>query len=163
MKYQYVNYLWDDAVASKFDAVERLVYRSNILGSDHRITNTGGGNTSAKISEPDPLTGEKVEVLWVKGSGGDLRTSKRENFSSLYQQKLIDMQRLYATNRRKAPKRPRKTKWSGCTPTRPLISIREPVRSIRRCTRSFHLSMSITCTRTRLSRSPRPGIRSSLT
>ena len=78
MKYQYVNHLWDDALASKLDAVERLVYRSNILGSDQRITNTGGGNTSAKIFEQDPLTGEKVEVLWVKGSGGDLRTSTRE-------------------------------------------------------------------------------------
>jgi len=80
MKYQYVNYLWDDAVASKLDPVERLVYRSNILGSDQRITNTGGGNTSSKIVELDPLTGQSVEVLWVKGSGGDLRTSKRENF-----------------------------------------------------------------------------------
>ncbi len=113
MKYQYVNYLWDDAVASKFDAVERLVYRSNILGSDLRITNTGGGNTSAKISEPDPLTGEKVEVLWVKGSGGDLRTSKRENFASLYQQKLIDMQRLYGNEPEKGAKTPAEDKMVG--------------------------------------------------
>jgi len=67
MKYRYVNYLWDDAAASELDPVERLVYRSNILGSDLRITNTGGGNTSAKITEQDPLTGAKVEVLWVKG------------------------------------------------------------------------------------------------
>ena len=95
MTYKYVNYLWDDAVASKLDPVERLVYRSNLLGSDQRITNTGGGNTSAKIEEKDPLTGGEAEVLWVKGSGGDLRTSKRENFSSLYQQKLIDLQGLY--------------------------------------------------------------------
>jgi rhamnulose-1-phosphate aldolase/alcohol dehydrogenase len=95
MTYKYVNYLWDGAVASKLDPVERLVYRSNLLGSDQRITNTGGGNTSAKIKEKDPLTGGEMEVLWVKGSGGDLRTSKRENFSSLYQQKLIDLQRLY--------------------------------------------------------------------
>jgi rhamnulose-1-phosphate aldolase/alcohol dehydrogenase len=95
MTYKYVNYLWDDAVASKLDPVERLVYRSNLLGSDQRITNTGGGNTSAKIEEKDPLTGGGAEVLWVKGSGGDLRTSKRENFSSLYQQKLIDLQGLY--------------------------------------------------------------------
>jgi L-lactate dehydrogenase complex protein LldG len=72
-------------------------HRSNILGTDQRITNTGGGNTSAKILERDPLTGGKVEVLWVKGSGGDLRTSKRENFASLYQQKLIEMQKLYAS------------------------------------------------------------------
>jgi rhamnulose-1-phosphate aldolase/alcohol dehydrogenase len=96
MTYKYVNYSWDDAAAAKLDQVERLVYRSNLLGSDQRITNTGGGNTSAKLMETDPLTGEQVEVLWVKGSGGDLRTSKRKNFSSLYQQKLIDLQKLYA-------------------------------------------------------------------
>jgi rhamnulose-1-phosphate aldolase/alcohol dehydrogenase len=113
MKYQYVNYLWDDALASKLDPVERLVYRSNILGSDQRITNTGGGNTSAKILEQDPLTGEKVEALWVKGSGGDLRTSKRENFASLYQQKLIDMQRLYASEPEKGAKTAAEDKMVG--------------------------------------------------
>jgi rhamnulose-1-phosphate aldolase/alcohol dehydrogenase len=96
MTYKFVNYLWDDAVASKLNPADRLVYRSNLLGSDQRITNTGGGNTSSKIIEKDPLTGEDVEVLWVKGSGGDLRTAKRENFSSLYQQKLLDLQKLYA-------------------------------------------------------------------
>ncbi len=93
--YRYVNYSWDDAKAASLDAVGRLVYRSNILGADQRITNTGGGNTSAKIVEKDPLGGESVEVLWVKGSGGDLRTSTRENFSSLYQDKLIALQRSY--------------------------------------------------------------------
>ena len=96
MSYKFVNYLWDDAVASKLNPADRLVYRSNLLGSDQRITNTGGGNTSSKITEKDPLTGGDAEVLWVKGSGGDLRTSKRENFSSLYQQKLLDLQKLYA-------------------------------------------------------------------
>ncbi len=94
--YKYVNFLWDDAKAASLDPVGRLVYRSNLLGNDQRITNTGGGNTSSKIAEKDPLTGKPVEVLWVKGSGGDLRTSNRENFSSLYQQKLIDLQALYA-------------------------------------------------------------------
>jgi rhamnulose-1-phosphate aldolase/alcohol dehydrogenase len=94
--FQHVNQLWDDAHAASLDPVDRLVYRSNILGSDQRITNTGGGNTSSKIVGKDPLTGQDVEVLWVKGSGGDLRTSKRENFSSLYQQKLIDLQSVYA-------------------------------------------------------------------
>jgi rhamnulose-1-phosphate aldolase/alcohol dehydrogenase len=94
--FHHVNFLWDDAKAASLDPVERLVYRSNLLGSDQRITNTGGGNTSSKLTETDPLTGQPVEVLWVKGSGGDLRTSKRENFSSLYQQKLIDLQRAYA-------------------------------------------------------------------
>ncbi len=94
--YKYVNFSWDDAKAASLDPVGRLIYRSNILGADQRITNTGGGNTSSKLTEKDPLTGGATEVLWVKGSGGDLRTSTRENFSSLYQQKLIDMQRLYA-------------------------------------------------------------------
>ena len=94
--YQYVNFLWDDAQAAALDPVARLVYRSNLLGRDQRITNTGGGNTSAKLTEKDPLTGQPVEVLWVKGSGGDLRTSTRENFSSLYQLKLIALQALYA-------------------------------------------------------------------
>ena len=95
--FRYVNYLWDDAKAAALDPVDRLVYRSNILGADQRITNTGGGNTSSKIMQFDPLTGEKVEVLWVKGSGGDLRTSTRENFSSLYQEKLRGLQSLYAS------------------------------------------------------------------
>ena len=65
--YRFVNYAWDDAKASTLDPVGRLVYRSNLLGSDQRITNTGGGNTSSKITEKDPLTGNSVEVLWVKG------------------------------------------------------------------------------------------------
>ena len=80
MNFTYVNCLWDDATASKLSPVERLVYRSNCLGADQRITNTGGGNTSSKITETDPLTGEAVEVLWVKGSGGDLRTSQAREF-----------------------------------------------------------------------------------
>jgi rhamnulose-1-phosphate aldolase/alcohol dehydrogenase len=96
MSYKYVNFAWEDAVAASLDPVAQLVHRSNLLGSDQRITNTGGGNTSSKIVEKDPLTGEDVEVLWVKGSGGDLRTSKRENFSSLYQDKLVGLQKTYA-------------------------------------------------------------------
>jgi rhamnulose-1-phosphate aldolase/alcohol dehydrogenase len=96
MKTRYVNDLWDDSVAAPLSPSERLVYRSNCLGADQRITNTGGGNTSSKIQERDPLTGEPVEVLWVKGSGGDLRTAKKENFSSLYQSKLKDLQKVYA-------------------------------------------------------------------
>ncbi|MFN8491324.1 MAG: bifunctional rhamnulose-1-phosphate aldolase/short-chain dehydrogenase [Caldilineaceae bacterium] len=94
-QFKHVTYLWDDAVAQQRKGVERLVYRSNLLGADQRITNTGGGNTSSKLMETDPLTGETVEVLWVKGSGGDLRTSKRENFSSLYMDKLRGLQNHY--------------------------------------------------------------------
>ncbi|MBI2510405.1 MAG: bifunctional rhamnulose-1-phosphate aldolase/short-chain dehydrogenase [Opitutae bacterium] len=104
--YQFVNYLWDDAKAASLDPVARLVYRSNLLGSDQRITNTGGGNTSSKLTEKDPLTAQPVEVLWVKGSGGDLRTSTRENFSSLYQSKLLDLQKLYASRADKGLKSP---------------------------------------------------------
>jgi rhamnulose-1-phosphate aldolase/alcohol dehydrogenase len=104
--YQYVNFGWDDAKAASLDPVGRLIYRSNLLGSDQRITNTGGGNTSSKITEKDPLNGQPTEVLWVKGSGGDLRTSTRENFSSLYQQKLLDLQKLYAARPDKGLKAP---------------------------------------------------------
>src|SRR5919199_3426836 len=103
---QYVTYVWDDTVAEKLDPVDRLIYRSNLLGSDQRITNTGGGNTSSKLMEIDPLTGEPVEVLWVKGSGGDLRTAKRENFSSLYMDKLRGLQDHYHHAPHRGPKTP---------------------------------------------------------
>src|SRR5262245_30313545 len=93
--FEYVNYLWDDAVADKLDPVERLRYRSNLLGQDPRITNTGGGNTSSKLVMPDPLTKEGVDVLWVKGSGGDLRTATRANFASLYLDRLLALEKLY--------------------------------------------------------------------
>jgi rhamnulose-1-phosphate aldolase/alcohol dehydrogenase len=101
-----VDYLWDDAVADRLDEVDRLVYRSNLLGTDQRITNTGGGNTSAKTLQLDPLTGEKVEVLWVKGSGGDLRTSKRDNFASLYMSKLERLRASYQASADKGAKTP---------------------------------------------------------
>ena len=94
-RFNHVFYGWDDAVAAALEPVERLVYRSNLLGSDPRVTNTGGGNTSAKLVMPDPLTGEDEEVLWVKGSGGDLRTAKRENFASLYLDKLEALKTIY--------------------------------------------------------------------
>lgn len=106
MKFQYVDNRWDDAVAAKLSPVELLVYRSNCLGADQRITNTGGGNTSSKLTEKDPLTGESVEVLWVKGSGGDLRTAKRENFASLYQDKLVGLRRTYTARSDKGLKSP---------------------------------------------------------
>ena len=93
--YKHVSYLWEDEKAESLDEVGQLIYRSNILGDDQRITNTGGGNTSAKVMETDPLTGEEVEVLWVKGSGGDIRTSKKENFASLYQDKLNALDDTY--------------------------------------------------------------------
>ncbi|MDE0180395.1 MAG: bifunctional rhamnulose-1-phosphate aldolase/short-chain dehydrogenase [Caldilineaceae bacterium] len=104
--YRHVTYLWDDETAAGLDPVGRLVYRSNLLGQDQRITNTGGGNTSSKYSETDPLTGEAVEVLWVKGSGGDLRTSKRENFSSLYMEKVRQLRAIYDAAEEKGVKTP---------------------------------------------------------
>ena len=102
--YRFVKNLWNDTEAARLDPVGRLIYRSNILGFDLRITNTGGGNTSSKIRERDPLTGEQVDVLWVKGSGGDLRTSTRENFSSLYLNKVLDLNRKYQSAEKRGPK-----------------------------------------------------------
>ena len=87
--------LWDDAKAAAMTEPQRLVYRSNILGSDKRVTNYGGGNTSSKIFEKDPLTGQQVEVLWVKGSGGDSASIKLDGFSTLYMDKLRALKGLY--------------------------------------------------------------------
>jgi rhamnose utilization protein RhaD (predicted bifunctional aldolase and dehydrogenase) len=95
LKFKFVNYLWSDEEAYKLNGVDRLVYRSNKLGEDLTLTNTGGGNTSSKLLETDPLTGEEVEVLWLKGSGGDLRTAKRDGFASLYLEKVRAMRPLY--------------------------------------------------------------------
>src|ERR1700678_1335233 len=86
---------WNPAHAATLDEPELLRYRSNLLGSDLRITNFAGGNTSSKIMETDPLTGEPVEVLWVKGSGGDLGSIKRAGFATLYQEKLLALERGY--------------------------------------------------------------------
>jgi rhamnulose-1-phosphate aldolase/alcohol dehydrogenase len=105
-RYQFVNFLWDDAKAASLDPVARLVYRSNLLGSDQRITNTGGGNTSSKIAETDPVGGTAENVLWVKGSGGDLRTSTRTFFSSLYLSKLNALQQVYAQRAERGVKTP---------------------------------------------------------
>src|SRR6266404_6288851 len=93
--FKHVKYLWQDEVASRLSGVDRLVYRSNKLGEDLTLTNTGGGNTSSKLIEHDPLTGQPVEVLWVKGSGGDLRTAKPDGFASLYLDKVRAMKSLY--------------------------------------------------------------------
>lgn len=86
--------LWDSQKAEGLDPVDRLVYRSNLLGSDPRITNFGGGNTSSKISMCDLLTGEPVQILWVKGSGGDLGTIKRAGFASLYLDRIQSLEAL---------------------------------------------------------------------
>src|ERR1044072_7872424 len=93
--FEHVRYLWSDDEADQLEGVDRLVYRSNKLGEDLTLTNTGGGNTSSKLPEKGPLTGETVEVLWLKGSGGDLRTAKRDGFASLYLDKVRAMMPLY--------------------------------------------------------------------
>jgi len=86
---------WDDSVAAKLDAPELLRYRSNLLGSDLRITNFGGGNTSSKLEQVDPLDGQTKQILWVKGSGGDLGSIKRAGFATLYMDKLLALEKAY--------------------------------------------------------------------
>ncbi len=86
---------WDDAVAAKLDAPELLRYRSNLLGSDLRITNFGGGNTSSKLEQIDALDEKRKQILWVKGSGGDLGSIKRAGFATLYLDKLLALERAY--------------------------------------------------------------------
>lgn len=95
-KLVYLEDLWDPNTASGMDEPELLRYRSNLLGSDLRITNFGGGNTSSKIVMQDPLTRRDTEVLWVKGSGGDLGSIQRSGFATLYLDKLRALEELYA-------------------------------------------------------------------
>src|SRR5580698_11053700 len=86
---------WSVATATDLGAAELLLYRSNLLGSDLTVTNFGGGNTSAKLREHDPLTSESVDVLYVKGSGGDLGSMGLDGFATLYMRKLLQLQSLY--------------------------------------------------------------------
>lgn len=96
-KFKHVSYLWDDkkAAALEGDEVALLVYRSNLLGADLRLTNYGGGNTSCKAMAKDPLTSQQVEVMWVKGSGGDLGTMKRSGLAALYVNRLRNLANVY--------------------------------------------------------------------
>ncbi len=96
-EYKYVSYLWDEEEASKLagDEVALLIYRSNLLGADLRLTNYGGGNTSCKLMEKDPLTGSETEVMWVKGSGGDLGTLKKSGLAALYVDRLRSLKNIY--------------------------------------------------------------------
>jgi rhamnulose-1-phosphate aldolase/alcohol dehydrogenase len=102
--FKQVKYLWRDETAGALSELDRLVYRSNKLGEDLRLTNTGGGNTSSKLIEKEPLTGASVEVLWIKGSGGDLRTAGRAGFASLYLDKVRAMKSLYLGDPEREPK-----------------------------------------------------------
>ena len=92
---QHLENKWDTVLAKGMTEPEKLLYRSNLLGSDKRITNYGGGNTSAKVTQADPLTGNDAEVLWVKGSGGDVGSIKMDGFSTLYMEKLNALKGLY--------------------------------------------------------------------
>ena len=92
---QYLDDRWDERVAAQLDPAELLRYRSNLLGSDLRLTNFGGGNTSSKLGESDPLDGERKIVLWVKGSGGDLGSIQRSGFASLYLDKVLALEKVY--------------------------------------------------------------------
>jgi len=95
--FKHVSYLWDEADAAKLagDEVGLLIYRSNLLGADLRLTNYGGGNTSCKVIAKDALNGKDTEVLWVKGSGGDLGTLKRTGLAALYMERLYSLEKVY--------------------------------------------------------------------
>ena len=97
MTFKHVSYLWDDAKAAELegDEVALLIYRSNLLGADLRLTNYGGGNTSCKTMEKHPLTGQETEVMWVKGSGGDLGTLKKSGLAALYMDRLLSLENVY--------------------------------------------------------------------
>src|SRR3954468_21494086 len=95
--FKHVSYLWDKSKAAELagDEVGLLIYRSNLLGADLRLTNYGGGNTSCKAMAKDPLTGKEVEVMWVKGSGGDIGTLKRSGLAALYVDRLRALKNRY--------------------------------------------------------------------
>ncbi len=95
--FKYVSYLWDEIQAAKLDGdeVALLIYRSNLLGADLRLTNYGGGNTSCKAISKDPLTGKETEVMWIKGSGGDIGTLKRDGLAALYVDRLRNLKNVY--------------------------------------------------------------------
>jgi len=95
--FKHVSYLWDDAEAAKLagDEVALLIYRSNILGADLRLTNYGGGNTSCKVMAKDPLTGIETEIMWIKGSGGDIGTLKKSGLAALYNDRLRNLKNIY--------------------------------------------------------------------
>jgi rhamnulose-1-phosphate aldolase/alcohol dehydrogenase len=96
-QFRHVSYLWNDEKAAELagDQVALLIYRSNLLGADLRLTNYGGGNTSCKVMGKDPLTGKEVEVMWIKGSGGDIGTLKKGGLAALYIERLCNLKNVY--------------------------------------------------------------------
>ncbi|MEO5910620.1 MAG: bifunctional aldolase/short-chain dehydrogenase [Pelobium sp.] len=95
--FKHVSYLWDEDEATKLagDEVALLIYRSNLLGADLRLTNYGGGNTSCKVMSKNPLNGEETEVMWIKGSGGDIGTLKKSGLAALYVDRLRALKNVY--------------------------------------------------------------------
>lgn len=95
--YKHVSFLWDETKAHELanDEVALFIYRSNLLGADLRLTNYGGGNTSVKIKDKDPLTGKEVEVMWIKGSGGDIGTLKKSGCAALYMDRLLNLENVF--------------------------------------------------------------------
>jgi hypothetical protein len=106
-EFKHVSYLWDKAKAAELagDEVALLIYRSNLLGADLRLTNYGGGNTSCKAMAKDPLTGVEKEVMWVKGSGGDIGTLKKNGLAALHMDRLLNLKNIYSM----------KMKWWSCS------------------------------------------------
>ena len=132
---------WSQAAAKGTSEPELLVYRSNLLGADLAVTNFGGGNTSAKLEEPDPITGAPIRVLWVKGSGGDLGSIRADGFSRL---RLDTLDAMAPRFRSSADE----DLMPGSIPTPRSSPVAVRPRSIRRCTPSCHSPISITSTRT---------------
>ena len=140
---------WDEAIASTLDAPELLRYRSNLLGSDLRITNFGGGNTSSKLDQVDPLDGQTRKILWVKGSGGDLGSIKRAGFATLYLDKLLALEKVYRGVELE-------DEMVEMYRSAPSATIPSPPPSTPRCTATCPSRTSTTCIPTGASRSPPP-------
>ena len=138
---------WDEQEAAQLDAPELLRYRSNLLGADLRITNFGGGNTSSKLAMTDPLDQTGKDVLWVKGSGGDLGSIKRSGFATLYMEKVLALENAYQGVALE-------DEIVAMYRSAPSATIRSPLRSTPRCTRFSPFLTSIICTPTGASRSP---------
>lgn len=96
-QFKHVSYLWNETEAAKLgsDEVALLIYRSNLLGADLRLTNYGGGNTSCKALAKDPLSNEQKEIMWIKGSGGDIGTLKKSGLAALYVDRLLNLKNIY--------------------------------------------------------------------
>ena len=136
--------MWDEAKAAALagDEVALLVYRSNLLGADLRLTNYGGGNTSCKAMAKDPLTGKETEVMWVKGTGGDLGTMKRSGLAALYVDRLRSLKNIYRGIEHE-------DEMVSFLIIAFMIWLQKLLLSIHPCMDFFHLNISITYIRMR--------------